>query len=99
MNAKPPTPTDDPLTDRAKGCAKGIGHLLVVTSLVFGLVISGDGKILWLLIVYFGFITKGFAYILKGNQKVQEEEQKNNSRKKAVAAAPSISQYSLFLSF
>lgn len=85
MNAKPPppptppTPPDDPLTDRAKGITKGIGYLLVVTLVIFGLVFSGDGKFLWLFIVYFGFIIKGFAYILKGNQKAQEEEAKREA--------------------
>lgn len=86
MNAKPPppptppTPPDDPLTDRAKGFTKGIGYLLVVTLVFFGLVFSGDVKVLWLFIIYFGFIIKGFAYILKGNQKVQEEEQKKQQQ-------------------
>ena len=81
MNTPPPTPPDDPLTDRAKGCAKGIGYLLVVTLVFFGLVFNGDVKSLpWLFIVYFGFIIKGFAYILKGNQKVQEEEQKKQQQ-------------------
>lgn len=81
----PPTPPDDPLTDRAKGFTKGIGYLIASASGILFLIYAlsanmRGGVFFWLAIICISGLIKGFAYILKGNQKVQEEEQKKQQQ-------------------
>lgn len=84
MNAKPPTPPDDALTDRAKGFAKGITYLIAsslgILILLYGVdnnMHRGKGGVYLMgAIICIRGIIKGLAYILRGNQKVQEEKKK-----------------------
>lgn len=85
----PPTPPDDPLTDRAKGITKGIGYLIASTLDILFLIYALSAK-MRLGLSYFvlasiciGGLFKGFAYILKGNQKAQEEEAERKAEREA----------------